>query len=267
MLNVGSVMGERMFSRRRLLEVTGTSITAAGLVGAANVVTSQQPQEGWKVAEVPVKKPHLLDVAFTSQRGGVWAVGGFGTMLYKKHEGWKIFRSDQPYFLTGADATTQGKGNNPNRRHLWACGSKGKILHVDPVKPRVQTKPHQSEDLTFLDIAVTGKPGDSNVFVGSESGKIHFNLDNGRGKWKSVTPGEGNAIRAIDFYDTFKGHVSDIKGNAFSTVNGRQWHRIGSGGEGERNNGIDSRGEDAVTVAGSTECSLPDYCGSRIGNI
>nr|WP_276302035.1 twin-arginine translocation signal domain-containing protein [Halorussus sp. DT80] len=237
-------MSERNATRRRFLKLSGTTV-AASTLGAGSVSAESA---SWQLVTSPVGVT-LYDVEQTARNN--FAVGGSGVVLERTDKGWKAVVQDGPTSngnsLYGADVTDDGK-------RLWFVGSSGAIGEYD-VETGDLVDHSAPNDATnnFKDVAVTGKEGEANVYVAGASGNVFYSFQNGAsGSWNYVSPGQGAAIKSIDFYDTKKGHLLNGNGKVFHTIDGTTWNKTGIADTDISLHGIDSDGKENVWVAGGS---------------
>ena len=189
----------------------------------------------------------IHDVAYTSE--GAYAVAGGGILLKRTDDIWSKVLTDGPGSngndLYGLDITDDGT-------HLWLVGASGAIGEYD-VTTGSLTDRSAPMDVTnnFTSVAVTGESGSARVTVTGASGKVYYSSDNGRsGTWKSVTPGSGAGLRAIDFYGDTEGHLVDGNQTVFATSDGTTWSKTGIADADVGVQGVDADGADDVWVVG-----------------
>ncbi len=199
----------------------------------------------WESVTSPVDVT-LWDVAKTDRNE--FAVGGGGIVVERTEQGWTTVLQSGPTSngnsLYGADVTDDGK-------RLWFAGSSGAIGEYD-VETGSLVDHSAPNDVTnnFSDIAVTGPKGDANVYVAGGSGSVHYSFGNGAsGTWNAASVGQGNALKAIDFYGEKSGHLVNGNAKVFHTADGASWNRIGIADADVSLYGVDSDGEYDVGVA------------------
>nr|WP_128476189.1 twin-arginine translocation signal domain-containing protein [Halorussus pelagicus] len=237
-------MSERNTTRRRFLQMSSTAVAASALgTGAVSAESAS-----WKLVSSPVDVT-LWDVASSSRND--FAVGGGGVVVERTDEGWKKVIGDGPTSngnsLYGADVTDDGK-------RLWFVGSSGAIGEYDVETGNLvnHSAPNDATN-NFKDVAVTGKADDANVYVAGGSGNVFYSFRNGAsGTWNYVSPGQGAAIKAIDFYDARKGHLINGNGKVFHTTDGSSWTKTGIADSNVSFYGIDSDAADDVWVVGGS---------------
>ncbi len=205
-------MSERNPTRPRFLQLSGT-VAATSALGTGAVSAEST---SWQLVASPVDVT-LWDVASSARND--FAVGGGGVVVERTEEGWKKVVGDGPTSngnsLYGADVTDDGE-------RLWFVGSSGAIGEYD-VETGTLVNHSAPNDATnnFRDVAVTGPADDANVYVAGDSGNVFYSFRNGAsGTWNYVSPGQGAAIKAIDFYDARKGHL--VNGNPGSGGGGQE---------------------------------------------
>jgi hypothetical protein len=237
-------MSERNTTRRRFLQLSGATVAASTL----GTGTALAESATWESVKSPVDVT-LYDVESTARNN--FAVGGGGVVVERTDEGWTKVIGDGPTSngnsLYGADVTDDGE-------RLWFVGSSGAIGEYD-VETGNLVDHSAPNDVTsnFKDVAVTGKAGDANVYVAGGSGSVHYSFENGAsGTWNYASPGQGAAIKAIDFYGAKKGHLLNGNGKVFETSDGASWNKIGIENTDVSLYGIDSDGVENVWVAGGS---------------
>ena len=236
--------GEQNSTRREFMQASGgiaTMVTVGAVPTAAETAS-------WKSVTSPVDVT-LWDVANTSRND--FAVGGGGIVVERAEQGWTTVLQSGPTSngnsLYGADVTDDGK-------RLWFAGSSGVIGEYD-VETGSLVDHSAPNDVTnnFNDIAVTGPKGDANVYVAGGSGSVHYSFGNGAsGTWNSASVGQGNALKAIDFYGENSGHLVNGNAKVFHTTDGASWNQIGIADADVSLYGVDSDGEYDVWVAGGS---------------
>jgi hypothetical protein len=191
----------------------------------------------------------IHDVAYTTE--GAYAVAGGGVLLERRDTTWAKVLTDGPSSngndLFGLDVTADGT-------HLWLVGASGAIGEYD-VTTGSLTDRSAPMDVTnnFTDVAVTGQSGSARVTVTGASGKVYYSASNGEsGTWKSVTPGSGAAVRAVDFYAGTEGHIVDGNQSVFATTDGKTWPKTGISDADVGFEGVDSDAADDVWVVGGS---------------
>jgi len=218
-----------------------------GALGAAAAVPTAAAATGeWTVEETPTDGA-LYDVAYTSE--GAYAVGQDGVVLERVSDGWRKVTDGGPSGdgrdLYGCDVTDDGD-------RLWFVGSSGAVGEYDVTTGNINDRgePQDNTD-NFLDVAVTGRAGEANVYVGDASGIVSYSFENGQsGKWDSVQVGQEYAPTGIDFHDARGGHVVNTNGKVFATADGTAYDRIGIPDVNGSFYGVDSDGPEDVWVAG-----------------
>jgi hypothetical protein len=229
-------------TRRRALKLTGSVAAGGALLGS---VGSVDAVEGWTTAETPTDRT-IHDVVQTA--AGVHAVAGGGQVLRRTTDGWTRVLGGGP---TGNGNDLYGAGTTDDGSRLWLVGSSGAIGEYD-VATGSLTDHSAPDDVTnnFNGVAVRGEPGEANVYVAGDSGKIYSSFDNGAtGTWDQVTPGSGAAINAVDFHGPRAGHAVDGNKTVFETADGRSYEKIGLADANENFYGVDSDGSNDVHVA------------------
>lgn len=237
-------MSERNPTRPRFLQLSGT-VAATSALGTGAVSAEST---SWQLVASPVDVT-LWDVASSARND--FAVGGGGVVVERTEEGWKKVVGDGPTSngnsLYGADVTDDGE-------RLWFVGSSGAIGEYD-VETGTLVNHSAPNDATnnFRDVAVTGPADDANVYVAGDSGNVFYSFRNGAsGTWNYVSPGQGAAIKAIDFYDARKGHLVNGNGKVFHTTDGSSWTKTGIADSNGSFYGIDSDAADDVWVVGGS---------------
>jgi hypothetical protein len=230
-------------TRRTFIRTAGAA--TAALAGVPLAASADDQTQQWTTAETPTGNT-LYDVEYTAD--GAYAVGTGGVVLERTDRGWRKLLDGGPTgngnSLYGADVTDDGK-------RLWFVGSSGAIGEYD-VEARTLDSHSAPMDVTnnFNDISVTGNAGEANVYVAGDSGKIYYSFDNGAtGTWEYVTPGSGSAINAIDFHGPRSGHAVDGNKTVFVTDDGATWNKLGIENANVNFYGVDSDGDDDVTVS------------------
>lgn len=278
-------------TRRRSDVAAGAGGTIIINRRASQPGSEPRASRGWTKAKTPIETT-LFDVEFTNRRHGWYAVGADGRVLHRTNDGWKDLFGKGTSNLRGADVVPVDSFNRdgfgeyrPSSRddpRLWVVGSRGAVVEYR-IQSNKLTNHLPGVNETFNDVAVTGKPGEANVFVASASGKVHYSFDNGK-TWNSTRPGKpsggkpafaggqpprkrgkgkgGNSLTAIDFHDTRKGHVVNEK-TLFTTVDGSSWRALPRPAKGLHHfYGVDSDGPKDVTVSGRN-VSIWHWTGSR----
>lgn len=230
-------------TRRSVLKATGGLLAAGGLLGSAGAATAAQE---WTTAETPTART-LHAVVETAK--GAFAVGGGGDVLQRTEEGWQHVLDSGPTgngnSLYGADVTDDGT-------RLWFVGASGAIGEYNVLTGSLidHSAPNDVTN-NFNDVSVVGEPGDANVYIAGDSGKIYSSAANGAtGTWSQETPGSGAAIQAIDFHGPTSGHAVDGNQTVFETTDGEVYERIGIADANVNFYAVDSDGRDEVHVAG-----------------
>lgn len=243
----------RYMTRRRFL---GASTAAAALVTVPTVASASDPGT-WSTVETPTSNT-LYDVAYAAD--GAYAVGGGGSLLRRTESGWEMVTKNGPRGngsdLYGIDATTDGE-------RLWFVGASGAIGEYDAQRGNI-TDHSQPNDASgdFNDVAASGGSC-STVFVGDDSGAIHYSFADGDdGTWNAVTPGSGAATRALDLYGGRSGHAIDDNQSVFHTRDGESWTKVGVEDADDSFLGVDCRSADDVTISASGG-ALYSYDGSQ----
>jgi len=230
-------------TRRSVLKTAGALLAAGGLLGSTGSVAAA---DGWATAETPTDRT-LHAVVETA--AGAFAVGGGGDVLRRTEEGWTRVVDGGP---TGNGNDLYGAATTDGGERLWVVGSSGAIGEYD-VQTGSLVDHSAPNDVTnnFNDVSVVGEPGDANVYVAGDSGKIYSSFDNGAtGTWDQVTPGSGSAIKAIDFHGPRSGHAVDGNQTVFETTDGGVYENIGIANANVNFYAVDSDGSDSVDVAG-----------------
>ena len=227
-------------SRRALLKTTGA------LGAAAAIPTVSAASEEWTIEATPTDGA-LYDVAYSSE--GAYAVGEGGVVLERTREGWRKVTDGG---VTGDGRDLYGAAVTDDGDRLWFAGASGAIgeFNVRTGNINDRSAPQDNTD-NFLDVTVTGKAGDANVYVADASGMISYSFENGQsGEWNSVQVGQGYALSGIDFHEARAGHVVNTNGNAFATDDGTTYEKIGVADSNVSFYGVDSDGPADVWVAG-----------------
>jgi hypothetical protein len=237
-------MSEFDATRRRFLQLSGTTVAVSAL-GAG---TTAAETDSWESVTSPVDTT-LYDVEQTARNN--FAVGGAGVVIERTDKGWKKVvdggASGNGNDLYGADVTDDGE-------RVWFVGASGAIGEYDVETGNLEdhSAPNDATN-NFNDVAVTGKAGEANVYVGDGSGNVHYSFENGAsGTWNYVTVGQGAAIEAIDFHDNRNGHLVNGNANVFYTGDGTTWNKTGISDADVALHGIDSEAKDNVWVAGGS---------------
>jgi hypothetical protein len=235
-------------TRRTFVKSAGAATAAlAGvpLTASADDDDGAENADGWTVAETPTGNT-LHDVAYATD--GAYAVGAGGLVLERTGRGWRKRLDGGP---TGNGNSLYGLDVTDDGQRLWFVGSSGAIGEYD-VRERTLYSHSAPMDVTnnFNGVAVTGEAGEANVYVAGDSGKIYYSLDNGAtGTWDYVTPGSGSAVNAIDFHGPRSGHAVDGNKTVFVTDDGVTWEKLGIENANVNFYGVDSDGDDDVTVS------------------
>jgi hypothetical protein len=234
-------MSEHSTTRRRFVAASASTVAGLAVFGTANATTPE-----WAVEETPVGST-LYDVARTSE--GAYAVGSGGVVLARNGGRWQKVIDGGP---TGNGSSLYACDTTDDGRRLWFVGASGAIGEYDPAAS-VLTDHSAPNDVTnnFNDVNVRGPADEANVYVGGDSGKIYYSFDDGAtGTWGQVTPGSGSAINAVDFFDDRQGHAVDGNKTVFVTDDGSSYDKLGIADANVNFYGVDSDGDDAVTVVG-----------------
>jgi hypothetical protein len=231
-------------SRREYLTLSGAAVAAAALgPGVASAESAS-----WESVTSPVDTT-LYSVQKTARNE--FAVAGAGIVVERTDKGWKKVVDGGP---SGNGNDLYGAGVTDDGKRLWFVGASGAIGEYD-VETGNLVDHSAPNDYTnnFRDVAVTGEAGQANVYVGDGSGNVHYSFDNGAtGTWNYSTPGQGAAIKALDFYGTKSGHLVNGNGNVFATDNGTGWTKIGPADADVSLYGLDSDASDDVWVVGGS---------------
>ena len=230
-------------TRRSVLKATGALLATGGLLGSAGAAAAATE---WTVAETPTDRT-LHAVVGTA--AGPFAVGGGGDVLQRTDEGWTRVVDGGP---TGNGNDLSGAGTTADGTRLWVVGASGAIGEYDVLTGSLVD--HSApNDVTnnFNDVSVVGEPGDANVYIAGDSGKIYSSDANGAtGTWDQVTPGSGSAINAIDFHGPTSGHAVDGNQTVFATTDGGVYERVGIADANVNLYAVDSDSAESVHVAG-----------------
>lgn len=192
----------------------------------------------------------IHDVAMTAN--GAYAVAEGGILLKRQpDEGqWTVEINDGP---SSNGSNLYGLAVTENGNHLWLVGSSGRIGEFNVNTGSLVADRSAPNDATnnFRDVAVTGTAGSANVYIVGASGQVYNSFDNGStGTWNATTPGNGSALRAIDFYDTRSGTLVDGNQTVFETSDGSTWSDIGISDSDVGFYGVDADATNDMWVAG-----------------
>lgn len=210
------------------------------------------PSEGedgvWTLVRTSTQNT-IHDVALTSE--GAYAVAEGGLLLKREADTWTPVVNDGPS-SNGRDLN--GLAVTADSTHLWLVGASGTIGEYD-VTTGTLTDRSAPMDVTnnFQDVAVTGTADSANVYITGGSGQVYYSFEGGAsGTWNASTPGNGSALRALDFYAARSGDLVDANQTVFGTEDGGTWTANGISNADVSIYGVDSDGADDVwTAAGS----------------
>jgi photosystem II stability/assembly factor-like uncharacterized protein len=185
----------------------------------------------------------IHDVALTSE--GAYAVAEGGLLLKRQEDTWAPVLNDGPS-SNGSDL--YGLAVTADSTHLWLVGASGAIGEYD-VTTGSLTDRSAPMDVTnnFRDVAVTGPADSANVYVTGASGQVYHSFENGAsGTWNDTTPGNGSALRAVDFHAARSGRLVDANQTVFNTTDGGTWTSTGIENADVSLYGVDSDASDDV---------------------
>jgi len=230
-------------TRRSVLKATGGLIATGGLFGSVGAAAAA---EEWTAVETPSDRT-LHAVVETA--AGAFAVGGGGDVLQRTDRGWERVLDGGP---TGNGNDLYGAATTDDGTRLWVVGASGSIGEYNVLTGSLVDR-SAPDDVTnnFNDVSVVGEPGDANVYIAGDSGKIYSSAANGAtGTWDQATPGSGAAVQAIDFHGPTSGHAVDGNQTVFETSDGGVYEKIGIENANVNFYAVDSDGADSVHVAG-----------------
>lgn len=188
----------------------------------------------------------IHDVALTTE--GAYAVAEGGLLLEREQDAWTVVLNDGPS-SNGRDL--YGLAVTDDSTRLWLVGASGAIGEYDVTTDSL-TDRSAPMDVTnnFRDVAVTGPADAATVYVTDASGQVYHSFENGAsGTWNATTPGEGSALRAVDFHADRSGRLVDANQTVFSTTDGSTWTENGISNADVSLYGVDSDGSDDVWAA------------------
>jgi hypothetical protein len=159
---------------------------------------------------------------------GPYAVGGSGTLVADRGDGWEIVFDDGPATreaqLRAADVTSDG-------RRVWMVGTSGVVACYD-VEQRRKFDYSYPEEMTstWEAIAVTGPKGEEKVLAANGSGEVlPFVVDGFDVSWGRLRKpaDKGANVAALAATPDGVGFAIDTSGNAFRTSSADGWERIG----------------------------------------
>jgi len=236
-------------ARRDVLKAAGATVLAT-TVPAVGTGTADDTE--WQSVATPVDAG-LHDVRNTRTRPH--AVGESGVVIERAAEGWETVLRGGPAGngndLYGAAVTDDGE-------RLWTVGDSGAIGEYD-VRTGELIDRSAPMDVTnqFNSVAVTGPPGEADVYVVDDSGLVYYSFENGEeGTWDDITPGSGSGMPAVEFFDDRSGHAVDTNATVFGTADGTTWEPTGVEDADSSFAGLDADGFDDVLVVGGSGALL-----------
>lgn len=170
----------------------------------------------------------LHSVSATSD--GLFATGGGGKIVQRDDSGnWNLVVKNGPgsngNTLYSSESTYSGEA-------LWVGGSSGAFGRYDVPGAQIQDySAPQNMTGTWSGIAVRGYAGTEEIYLGNDSGKVLFGeYKGGNISWQGpVTPGDGSAIRSINFHPRYPREVfmCDSNGKVFRELDQGNWQEIG----------------------------------------
>mgnify|MGYP006284224579 CR=1 FL=1 len=179
----------------------------------------------WRVVDTTYSF-NLYDVVQTTD--GPYAVGGRGTLITDRGNGWEIVLDDGPMTrqnqLRAIDVTDDGA-------RIWLAGSSGALACYDVEQRRKYDYAYPEEmTSTWEAVTVSGERGTEKALAANGSGEVlPFTIDGFDVDWGHLEkPAEkGSTVAALASTPGGVGFVVDTSGNAFKTTAESGWEDIG----------------------------------------